>query len=139
MTTPWTAGHPNEFACLPASPTSLDDVEDVDYRGCDIDGDASVDPLLPGNCGDDDDLADNLCQHYVFPNIRSGRGIVAATIIDDETADLITIESGTDTVVQKCGDDLCTIPDPAGDTFQIRLTKRPEVLDDDEHASHRSR
>ena len=84
-----------------------------------------VDPLTAGNCGDDDELADNLCQHYVFPNIRSGPGIVAATIIDDETADLITIESGTDTVVQKCGNDLCTVPDPAGDTFQIRLTKRP--------------
>ena len=70
---------------------------------------------------------------YVFPNIRSGPGIVAATVIDDETADLITIESGTDTVVQKCGNDDCTAPDPTGDTYPIRLTKRPEVLDDDEH------
>ena len=39
--TEWTAGHPNEFACLPVEPDSLDDVEDVDYRGCDIDGDAT--------------------------------------------------------------------------------------------------
>ena len=106
------------------NPATLGDVEDVDYRGCNIDHNGSgvgVATVDPG-------------ETYVFPNIRSGPGIVAATIIDDETADLITIESGTDTVVQKCGNDLCTIPDPAGDTFQIRLTKRPEVLDDDDHS-----
>jgi hypothetical protein len=89
---------------------------DRDDDADDLDGGATIDP---GNT-------------YVFPNIRSERGIVAAAVIDDETPDVIAIESGTDTVVQLCGDDLCTIP---GDTdeYVIRLTKRPEVLGDDDH------
>ncbi len=108
----WVAGDPNEFNCLPANPTSIDDVADVDYRGCDIDGGATVD----------------VGETYVFPNLRSGTGIVAATVIDNETADLITIETDTDTVVQKCGNPDCTVPDPVGDEFDIRLTKQPSVL-----------
>ncbi len=105
-----------DLSCLPGAPDSLDDVEDVDYAGCDIDGVASVDAG----------------QTYVFPNIRSGRGIVAATVIDDETADVIAIESGVDTVVQQCGNAACTIPGLTDD-YTIRLTKRPEVLNDDVH------
>ncbi|HEY3486388.1 MAG TPA: hypothetical protein VGK49_13445, partial [Ilumatobacteraceae bacterium] len=83
----------------------------------DRDNDATIDP---GNT-------------YVFPNIRSGRGVIAAAVIDDETPDVVAIETGNDTVVQLCGDDLCTIP---GDTdeYVIRLTKRPEVLGDNDHS-----
>ncbi|MGH3371224.1 MAG: hypothetical protein ACRDPR_14630, partial [Nocardioidaceae bacterium] len=81
---------------------------------------------LDGVATDDPD------ETYVFPNIRSGRGIVAAAVIDDETADVIAIERGTDTVVQLCGDALCSIPGDTDD-YVIRLTKRPEKLDDDLH------
>ena len=62
---------------------------------------------------------------YVFPNIRSGLGATPVTVIDDETADVIPIESGLDTIVQKCGNDPCTLPG-TGDEYTIRLTKRPD-------------
>ncbi len=92
------------------------------------------DPDVPGD-ERDIDLGQTVDpdETYVFPNIRSGNGLIAAAVIDDETADVIAIESGRDTVVQLCGDDLCSIPGQT-DTYTIRLTKRPEVLDDDDHS-----
>ena len=38
---------------------------------------------------------------------------------------MISIESGIATLVGKCGNDACTTPDPLGDWYSIRLTKRP--------------
>ena len=78
----------------------------------DLDGAATVDP---GHT-------------YVFPNIRSGTGATPVLVLDDETADVVSIESGTDTVVQKCGNDPCTVPGQSDD-YTVRLTKRPTDLD----------
>src|SRR4029453_7692945 len=66
------------------------------------------------------------------PDHPPGRRIGGAPGIDDETADVVSIESGVDTVVQKCGNTACTTPGDTDD-YTIRLTKRPEVLDDDLH------
>jgi hypothetical protein len=109
----------NDYSCLPGTLDDLSDLDDVDYADCDIDSGKTNDP--PPN------------ESYVFPNIRSGPGRVAATVIDDETADVISIETGVDTVVQKCGNTDCTV---AGDTdsYTLRLTKRPELLNDDDHS-----
>lgn len=82
----------------------------------DLDGGATADPN----------------ETYVFPNIRSGTGATAVTVIDDETADVIAIETGTDTIVQKCGNEDCTVPGDT-DSYLIRLTKRPEALNDPNH------
>ena len=96
-------------ACFPASgPIDLDT---IDYAGCDFDGLAT----------------DDADETYVFPNIRSGTGITAIDVRDDETADVIAIESGVDTVVEKCGNSACTAADGDGDWYTIRLTKRPVV------------
>ena len=65
---------------------------------------------------------------YIFPNLRSGTGRTAVEVIDDDSADIVSIESGTGTIVQKCGNDPCTIPSAIGtgtDWYTIRLTKRP--------------
>ena len=69
---------------------------------------------------------------YVFPNLRSGTGTTAVEVFDDETPTSISIESGTGTVVQKCGNSACTVaydtgdqPFPTGDWYTIRLTKQP--------------
>ena len=60
---------------LPArEPDSIDDVEDVDYGECDIDDGDDDRPADVRRLRRRRRLADNLCQHYVFPNIRSGRG-----------------------------------------------------------------
>ena len=64
----------------------------------------------------------------MFPNLRSGTGRTAVEVIDDDSADVVSIESGTGTIVQKCGNTPCTIPSPIGtgtDWYTIRLTKRP--------------
>jgi len=71
---------------------------------------------------------------YVFPNLRSGTGLTSIEVIDDETADLLSIESGTGTLVQKCGDTFCTVPGNSDD-YTVRLTKQPEKLNDDDHAT----
>ena len=93
--------------CLPGTLDDLSDLDDVDYADCDIDSGKTNDP--PPN------------ESYVFPNIRSGPGRVAATVIDDETADVISIETGVDTVVQKCGNTDCTV---AGDTDSYTLRSK---------------
>ena len=54
----------NDFTCLPVNPATLGDVEDVDYRGCNIDHDGSG----VGVATDDPN------ETYVFPNLRSGPG-----------------------------------------------------------------
>ena len=63
---------------------------------------------------------------YVFPNLRSGPGRTDVTVIDDETAGVVSIISGTDTVVQLCGDAACTIPGTTDD-YTLRLTKQPKT------------
>ena len=82
----------------------------VDVAKSDIDNGKTSDPLL----------------RYVFPNIRSGTGTTSIEVIDDETADMISIESGLGTLVQKCNiaSPGCTLPG-TGDWYTIRLTKRP--------------
>src|SRR6185503_13572715 len=62
---------------------------------------------------------------YVFPNLRSGPGRSPVTVIDNETAALIALESGVGTLVIKCGNTLCTVPGLPLDDYTIRLTKRP--------------
>jgi hypothetical protein len=94
----------------------------------DLDGGATIDPLV----STPDCTNPGGCQTYVFPNIRSGTAATAVTVIDDDTADVISIETGTDTVVQKCGNPDCTAPGLT-DSYTLRLTKRPEALDDPMH------
>jgi Calx-beta domain/RTX calcium-binding nonapeptide repeat (4 copies) len=69
---------------------------------------------------------------FQFPNLRSGPGRTAVTVIDNDTAGLVVRESGVDTVVVKCGDPLCLTPGPTDD-YWIRLTKRPENPNDPNH------
>ena len=92
----------------------------VDIAKSDIDGAKTVDPLTPGTCA-----AGPTCRHYVFPNLRSGTGTTAIEVLDDETADVVSIETGVDTVVQKCGNDACTTPGSKIDSYDMRLTKQP--------------
>ena len=61
---------------------------------------------------------------YVFPNLRSGTGLTEVEVIDDETAGAVIVESGTGTIVGKCGNAGCTLPGDSDD-YTIRLTKRP--------------
>src|SRR5439155_6704203 len=67
----------------------------------------------------------DLSGDYVFPNLRSGTGLTPVTVIDNETAGLITIESGVGTLVVRCGNSTCTVAGPTDDYF-MRLTKRPD-------------
>ena len=62
--------------------------------------------------------------NYNFPNLRSGPGLLDIDVIDDDTPGVVVLETGTGTLVEKCGNALCTIP---GDTdhYTLRLTKRP--------------
>ena len=46
-------------------------------------------------------------------------------VYDDETADVVTIETGIDTVVQRCGDTDCTIPGATPTATPCGLTKQP--------------
>lgn len=62
--------------------------------------------------------------NYVFPNLRSGPQLLAVDVIDNDTAGVVTIESGGSTVLVK--DDVATGTDETvGDTYSIRLTKQP--------------
>ena len=90
----------------------------VNYAKSEIDGGKTSDPF----------------QHYVFPNIRSGSGLTSVEVIDDDTPDVVSIESGTGTIVTKCGNTFCTTPGQTDD-YTIRLTKQPEELDDDDHST----
>src|SRR6185436_10373491 len=74
----------------------------------------------------------NVGGEYVFPNLRSGPGRTPITVIDNETAGVVSIESGVGTLVVKYGDDLQTIPGPTDD-YNLRLTKRPEAENDPYH------
>jgi hypothetical protein len=69
---------------------------------------------------------------FQFPNLRSGPGITAVTVIDNDTAGVVVRESGTDTIVVKCGDATCSIPGDTDD-YWLRLTKRPEDPNDLDH------
>jgi hypothetical protein len=91
----------------------------VDIAKSDIDNGKTNDPA-PG-------------ERYVFPNLRSGNALSDVEVIDDETADLISIESGVDTVVRKFGDDFGHIPG-LSDDYTIRLTKQPEKVNDSTHS-----
>jgi hypothetical protein len=63
---------------------------------------------------------------YVFPNLRSGLGLLDVEVIDNETAGAVTLESGGST--QLIVDDLTTGADETvPDDYTIRLTRRPEV------------
>src|SRR6185312_222567 len=90
----------------------------VNYAKSEIDGGKTSDPF----------------QRYVFPNIRSGSGLTSVEVIDDDTPDVVSIESGTGTIVTKCGNTFCTTPGQTDD-YTIRLTKQPEELDDDDHST----
>jgi Ca2+-binding RTX toxin-like protein len=87
---------------------------------------------------DDDDADADLLKttdpdgDYPFPNLRSGLGLQDVEVIDDETAGMVLLESGIQTVVTKCGNLACTIPGPTDDYF-IRLTRQPEDPDDPGH------
>ncbi|WP_294608493.1 hypothetical protein [uncultured Roseovarius sp.] len=62
---------------------------------------------------------------YVFPNLRSGTGLLDIEVIDNDTAGSVVLESGRDTVL--IPDDLSTILDDESvpDTYELRLTKAP--------------
>ena len=47
---------------------------------------------------------------YPFPNLRSGTQRTDVLVYDDETPNVVSIPTGTDTVVIACGDQACTIP-----------------------------
>ena len=61
---------------------------------------------------------------YPFPNLRSGLQRTDVLVYDDETPNVVSIPTGTDTVVIKCGDEACTIPGGT-DGYTIRLTRAP--------------
>jgi hypothetical protein len=69
---------------------------------------------------------------YQFPNLRSGPGLTAVTVIDNETAGAVIRESGVGTLVYLCGNATCTIPGQKDD-YWLRLTKRPENPNDLDH------
>ncbi len=63
---------------------------------------------------------------YKFPNLRSGAQRTDVLVYDDETAQVVTIPTGTDTVVVKCGNTLCSVPGLT-DGYWIRLTSQPRL------------
>jgi hypothetical protein len=54
------------------------------------------------------------------------------TVIDNETAGVVVVETGIGTLVVKCGDSACSIPGPT-DSYYLRLTKRPSAENDPYH------
>ena len=82
-------------------------------------------------CGKFDALT-NGAATFQFPNLRSGPGRTAITVIDNDTAGLVVRESGVDTVVVKCGNAACSTTGGTDD-YWIRLTKRPENPNDPTH------
>ena len=61
---------------------------------------------------------------YVFPNLRSGPGLLDVEVIDNETAGVVTLESGGSTLLIK--DKLTTAADETEtDDYTLRLTQRP--------------
>ncbi len=63
---------------------------------------------------------------YKFPNLRSGIQRTDVLVYDDESAQVVTIPTGTDTVVVKCGDALCTVHG-VNDGYWMRLTTQPHL------------
>ncbi|GAB3043216.1 hypothetical protein GCM10027052_26710 [Parafrigoribacterium mesophilum] len=61
---------------------------------------------------------------YPFPNLRSGLQRTDVLVYDDETPNVVSIPTGSDTVVIACGNQACTIPGGT-DSYTIRLTKAP--------------
>ncbi|MDQ0612685.1 hypothetical protein QF046_000326 [Microbacterium sp. W4I4] len=61
---------------------------------------------------------------YRFPNLRSGVQRSDVLVYDDEAAQVVTVPTGTDTVVVQCGDTACTTPGLT-DGYDIRLTTEP--------------
>ena len=57
----------------------------------------------------DDGKTNDPTFRYVFPNLRSGTGTTAVEVTTTRRPTSISIESGTDTVVQKCGNSACTV------------------------------
>ncbi len=65
---------------------------------------------------------------YKFPNLRSGSQRTDVLVYDDETAQVVTIPTGTDTVVTQCGNAACTVPGASPsqtDGYNVRLTTAP--------------
>jgi hypothetical protein len=61
---------------------------------------------------------------FAYPNLRSGTGEIAISVIDDDTAGSVILESGRDTVLTP--DDPNTVANEnTSDSYQIRLTKAP--------------
>ncbi|HEX5591393.1 MAG TPA: Calx-beta domain-containing protein [Candidatus Limnocylindrales bacterium] len=79
-----------------------------------------------------DGITDNATATFQFPNLRAGPALQPVLVHDDETAGVIVRETGTDTVVVKCGDATCSIPGTTDD-YSLRLTKRPENPNDLDH------
>ena len=65
---------------------------------------------------------------YPFPNLRSGLQRTDVLVYDDETPNVVSIPTGTDTVVIQCGNTACTIPGGT-DGYTIRLTKARRTAD----------
>ncbi|HYC45994.1 MAG TPA: hypothetical protein VED01_10995 [Burkholderiales bacterium] len=75
----------------------------------------------PVDGADDADPANDL---FVFPNLRSGNGLVDVEVIDNDSAGLVSLETGTNT--QLVVDDLSTVIDESqDDQYTIRLTRQP--------------
>ncbi|RLC95970.1 MAG: hypothetical protein DRI46_14295, partial [Chloroflexi bacterium] len=81
------------------------------------------DESTSGICGIYDPV-ENPTVTYPILNLRSDPGRQPVTVIDDETPGMVTIESGVDTLIVKCGNGACTVAGP-GDFYTFRLTKQP--------------
>jgi len=57
--------------------------------------------------------------NYVFPNLRSGSGLLDVEVIDNETAGAVVIQSEGNTLLNADGSDT--------DDYTLRLTKEPEA------------
>ncbi|HET9436020.1 MAG TPA: Calx-beta domain-containing protein [Candidatus Limnocylindrales bacterium] len=95
------------------------------------------DPSASAVCGiyntnPSDSIPDNATATFQFPNLRAGPALQPVLVHDDETAGVIVRETGTDTVVVKCGDATCSVPGTTDD-YYLRLTKRPENPNDLDH------
>ncbi|HET9217470.1 MAG TPA: Calx-beta domain-containing protein, partial [Terriglobia bacterium] len=67
--------------------------------------------------------------NYIFPNLRSGTGLLDIEVIDNETAGAVVIESGGSS--QLILDDTSTPADEGRtDDYTIRLTKQPSAVVD---------
>jgi hypothetical protein len=66
----------------------------------------------------------NALGDYVVPNLRSGTGLLAIKVIDNDTPGSVVLETGRDTVL--IPDNLATPTNEAvSDTYRLRLTQAP--------------